>query len=116
MSLVLGYTLRPNQLLPVVLRQADLNGQVRTSELGSEISALRSFTHGSYYSKPQLASSDLTTPLAVPENSMVYDESLAERVRSVLHSESSIRDNKMFGGLAFMTGGHLFVGIVGSRH
>jgi hypothetical protein len=45
---------------------------------------------------------------------MAYDESLAERIRSVLSSESGISEKKMFGGLAFMSSGHMFVGILGN--
>jgi len=44
---------------------------------------------------------------------MPYDEGLAERLREVLQSERSIAEKKMFGGLAFMSHGHMFVGIVG---
>jgi len=52
-------------------------GQVRTSDLGLEISALRSLT-GSATVETQLASSELATAGALLENPMAYDESLAE--------------------------------------
>ena len=44
---------------------------------------------------------------------MAYDEGLAERLRASLESHQDITEKKMFGGLAFMSRGHMFVGIVG---
>ena len=44
---------------------------------------------------------------------MSYDGGLAERIREILVGVAGISEKKMFGGLAFMSGGHLFVGIVG---
>lgn len=44
---------------------------------------------------------------------MAYDEGLAARIRESLEGISDIGEKKMFGGLAFMQGGHMFVGIVG---
>jgi hypothetical protein len=44
---------------------------------------------------------------------MAYDETLAERVRRVLPGDVSVRERKMFGGLAFMLGGHMTCGVVG---
>ena len=44
---------------------------------------------------------------------MAYDEKLAERIRSVLRRRRGISEKKMFGGIAFMVGGHMAVGIVG---
>ena len=46
---------------------------------------------------------------------MAYDEGLAERVREIVHGRPAITERKMFGGLAFMAGGHVFVGILGER-
>jgi TfoX/Sxy family transcriptional regulator of competence genes len=43
---------------------------------------------------------------------MAYDESLAERIRSVVGGRPDVTERKMFGGLAFMTGGNMFCGIV----
>ena len=43
---------------------------------------------------------------------MAYDEALAGRVRDCL-SDIETTEKKMFGGLAFMTGGHLTVGVYG---
>ena len=44
---------------------------------------------------------------------MSYDEGLAERLRELLQSQQDITEKKMFGGLAFMSRGYMFVGIVG---
>ncbi len=45
---------------------------------------------------------------------MAFDDSLANRIRSALTSELGISERKMFGGLAFMAGGHMFIGILGN--
>lgn len=44
---------------------------------------------------------------------MPYDEGLAERLRETLQSPQNITEKKMFGGLAFLSRGYMFVGIVG---
>ena len=44
---------------------------------------------------------------------MSYDEGLAERLRDALDSHRGISEKKMFGGLAFMSRGYMFVGITG---
>ena len=44
---------------------------------------------------------------------MAYDEGLAERIRELLQDRRGIGERKMFGGIAFMCRGHMFVGIVG---
>lgn len=41
---------------------------------------------------------------------MPYDERLAERLRAVLEGQQGLTEQRMFGGLAFMVGGHLAVG------
>lgn len=43
---------------------------------------------------------------------MAYDEALAERVRRTLRNKRGVTERKMFGGLAFMLRGHMFVGIL----
>jgi TfoX/Sxy family transcriptional regulator of competence genes len=43
---------------------------------------------------------------------MAYDEALAERIRAVVGPDAEFSERKMFGGLAFMTGGNMFCGIV----
>jgi len=40
---------------------------------------------------------------------MAYDESLAERIREVLAERPDVAERKMFGGLAFLVGGHLAI-------
>lgn len=44
---------------------------------------------------------------------MAFDEGLAERIREFLQHKPNYSEKKMFGGLAFMQDGHMFVGIVG---
>lgn len=44
---------------------------------------------------------------------MSYDEGLAERLREALQSQRGIAEKKMFGGLAFMSRGYMFLGILG---
>ncbi len=43
---------------------------------------------------------------------MAYDEGLAERIREVLAERDDIREKRMFGGIAFLLGGNMSVGIV----
>jgi TfoX/Sxy family transcriptional regulator of competence genes len=43
---------------------------------------------------------------------MAYDEDLAERIRHALAERERVEERKMFGGLAFMVGGHMVVGVV----
>lgn len=42
---------------------------------------------------------------------MAYDPGLAQRVREALADRSGVTERKMFGGLAFMLHGHMFVGV-----
>jgi len=44
---------------------------------------------------------------------MAFDGLLADRVRTCLQQVAGVSEKKMFGGLAFMTGGHLTVGVYG---
>ncbi len=44
---------------------------------------------------------------------MAYNELLAERVRDCLQQTAGVSERKMFGGVAFMTHGHLTVGVYG---
>jgi len=44
---------------------------------------------------------------------MAYDEGLAERLRQLLQSDNDVAERKMFGGLAFLSHGYMFVGIIG---
>jgi TfoX/Sxy family transcriptional regulator of competence genes len=43
---------------------------------------------------------------------MAYDEGLAERVREVLGDNPTIKEKKMFGGLAFMVQGNMACGLI----
>lgn len=42
---------------------------------------------------------------------MSYDEKIAERIRRALQEETSISEQKMFGGLCFLKNGRMCVGI-----
>lgn len=42
---------------------------------------------------------------------MVYDEDLANRIRELLAGETAVAEQRMFGGLAFLVGGHLAVAV-----
>ena len=44
---------------------------------------------------------------------MPYDETLAERVRALFQSEPGCTERKLFGGICFMVGGNMAVGITG---
>lgn len=45
---------------------------------------------------------------------MAYDENLAERVREVLDAPGPVDERRMFGGLAFLVGGHMAVCVSGN--
>jgi TfoX/Sxy family transcriptional regulator of competence genes len=44
---------------------------------------------------------------------MAYDEALAERVREQISARGDVTEKKMFGGIAFMLGGNMAVGVRG---
>ena len=44
---------------------------------------------------------------------MAFDDRLAIRVRDVLAEVPDVSERRMFGGLAFLVGGHMACGIVG---
>jgi hypothetical protein len=44
---------------------------------------------------------------------MAYDEDLAERIRAEVAGEKNLTEMKMFGGLAFLIGGHMAVAASG---
>jgi TfoX/Sxy family transcriptional regulator of competence genes len=44
---------------------------------------------------------------------MPYDEDLANRLREQLAGEDAVTEKKMFGGLAFLVGGHMCVSASG---
>ena len=48
------------------------------------------------------------TPAHYDEH-MAYDESLAARIRELIHDRPDLREQRMFGGLAFLIGGNMAV-------
>ena len=44
---------------------------------------------------------------------MAYDEDLAARVRKLVSGQTGLTEKKMFGGLAFLIGGNMAVGVSG---
>ena len=44
---------------------------------------------------------------------MAYDEDLAERVREAITADHDVTEQAMFGGLAFLIGGHMAVAVSG---
>ena len=44
---------------------------------------------------------------------MAYDEDLANRIRELLANEPGVLEKRMFGGLAFLIGGHMSVSVSG---
>lgn len=46
---------------------------------------------------------------------MAYNEGVADRIRSVLALRTDTREQKMFGGIAFMIGGNMAVGVMGDE-
>ena len=46
---------------------------------------------------------------------MAYDESVAQRIRGLIDPALPVAEKRMFGGLAFMHRGHMFIGVVKSE-
>jgi len=44
---------------------------------------------------------------------VAYDEQLAARIRTVLGDDPGVDERKMFGGVAFLLDGNMFVGLTG---
>jgi TfoX/Sxy family transcriptional regulator of competence genes len=44
---------------------------------------------------------------------MAYDEDLANRIRELIAANEGLAEQKMFGGLAFLIGGNMAVGVSG---
>jgi TfoX/Sxy family transcriptional regulator of competence genes len=42
---------------------------------------------------------------------MAYDEALAGRVRELISARANVSERKMFGGIAFMVGGNMALGV-----
>jgi len=45
---------------------------------------------------------------------VAYSEALAERIQVALAGTTGVSEKRMFGGIAFMLHGHMFVGVVDS--
>ena len=43
---------------------------------------------------------------------MAYDEELADRIRDIMPDPELVREQKMFGGLAFLRSGHMCCGVL----
>ncbi|MEV4918607.1 TfoX/Sxy family protein [Streptomyces tirandamycinicus] len=46
---------------------------------------------------------------------MAYDEGLAQRIREHLGAPDHITEKRMFGGLSFLCGGNMAVGVIGDE-
>lgn len=46
---------------------------------------------------------------------MAYDEGLAARIRAALEERTPVVEKKMFGGVAFLVGGHMCCGVVANE-
>lgn len=44
---------------------------------------------------------------------VAYDEDLAQRIRALVGTEHGLTEKKMFGGLAFLVGGHMAIAASG---
>ena len=44
---------------------------------------------------------------------MAYDEDLANRIRELIFGDAGVAEQPMFGGLAFLIGGHMSVAVSG---
>jgi TfoX/Sxy family transcriptional regulator of competence genes len=44
---------------------------------------------------------------------MAYDEELADRIRELIGDEPALKEQKMFGGLAFLVGGNMAIAASG---
>jgi TfoX/Sxy family transcriptional regulator of competence genes len=44
---------------------------------------------------------------------VAYDEELADRIRGLVSAHGEVVERKMFGGIAFMVGGNMAVGVLG---
>lgn len=46
---------------------------------------------------------------------MAYDERLADRIHDLLEGVEDVREQKMFGGIAFMVAGNMACGVLGEE-
>jgi TfoX/Sxy family transcriptional regulator of competence genes len=44
---------------------------------------------------------------------MAFDEGVAERIREALRDHQGIEERRMFGGIAFLSRGYMFLGVTG---
>lgn len=45
---------------------------------------------------------------------MPFDPGLTQRIRDVLQGRRGVSERRMFGGIAFLTNGHVFFGVTGA--
>jgi hypothetical protein len=64
------------------------------------------FTGGAHGRAPRRPIAAIIAPVA-------YDEDLANRIRELIAAEDGLTEKKMFGGLAFLIGGHMSVSASG---
>src|SRR5690349_19640164 len=50
-----------------------------------------------------------------PGGPMAYDKALAARVGEAMPADGEVTERRRSGGLAFLGGGHMFAGVVGSE-
>jgi TfoX/Sxy family transcriptional regulator of competence genes len=46
---------------------------------------------------------------------MAYDDALADRIRNAMGGDTALSEKKMFGGIAFLHRGLMFVGVSGNK-
>lgn len=46
---------------------------------------------------------------------MAYDEALANRIRNAMKGDAALTEKRMFGGIAFLHRGLMFVGVSGNK-
>ena len=54
-------------------------------------------------------------PFFTRDEAMAYDEALADRIRRSMGADPLLTEKKMFGGLAFLHRGLMFVGVSGNK-
>jgi TfoX/Sxy family transcriptional regulator of competence genes len=54
-----------------------------------------------------------TSPTEPYDPGVAYDEGLAERIRELIGDQAQLREQKMFGGLAFLVGGNMGIAASG---
>ena len=77
---------------------------------GVNLSATLAQCDGTTNSVPLAKVDDYTTCMPAV---MAYDEELANRIRELIANQGGVVEKKMFGGLAFLIGGHMSVSVSG---